>query len=176
MISNNSDNLHFRPVEEYDINLIQKWRNNKKIQPFVREHRELSTKHITSWLQNTLSSDKFEFFIIENENNSPIGVAGLTYIDWVSKNADIHLAIYAEDWIDEKYAPKALKVMLEYGFKHLNLHRIYAEVYEIDSKKLNFFISNGFTLDGVLREHHYYNGKYIDSHIFSILKPDYEKY
>lgn len=175
MISNNSESIYLRPVEESDTTLIQKWRNTKNIQPYVREYRELSKRHIKSWMENITPSDKFEFFIVEDEIKTPIGVTGLTYIDWVSKNADIHLAIYAKDWIDDKYAPETLKVMLEYGFKHLNLHRIYAEVYEIDNKKIDFFTFNGFTFDGVLRDHHYYDGKYIDSHIYSILKHEYER-
>jgi RimJ/RimL family protein N-acetyltransferase len=175
MISNNSKIIFLRPIEETDIDVIQNWRNSKNIQPFVREYRELSKKHIKSWLENVTPSNKFEFFIIENEDQLPIGVVGLTYIDWVSKNADIHLAIYDKGWIDDKYAPETLRIMLEYGFQHLNLHRIYAEVYEVDNKKIDFFTSNNFTLDGVLRNHHYYNGKYIDSHIYSILKPEYEK-
>ena len=176
MISNNSNILNLRPVEEADIDLIQQWRNCKDIQPYVREYRELSKDAIRSWLDNTTHNSKFEFFIVEDEFRVPIGVVGLTYIDWVSRNADIHLAIYEKDWIDDTYAPEVLNIMLEYGFKHLNLHRIYAEVYEVDTKKINFFLDNNFNLDAVLREHHYYNDEYIDSHIYAILKQEYEKH
>lgn len=175
MISNNSKHIYLRPVEDSDIKIIQLWRNKKDIQPFVREYRELSKKHIQDWLESTSVSNKFEFFIIEDEHHNPIGVTGLTYIDWVSRNADIHLAIYEHNWIDSKYAPEVLKVMLDYGFNQLNLHRVYAEVYEVDTVKIDFFTSSNFKLDGILRGHHYYNGKYINSHIYSILKDEYEE-
>lgn len=176
MISNEEYSIYLRPVEQNDVELIQKWRNNKAIQPFVREYRELSLTHINKWIETQTISDKFEFFIIEDLIRTPIGVTGLTYIDWVSKNADIHLAIYERGWIDNKYAPEVLSTVLDYGFNQLNLHRIYAEVYEIDKKKIKFFTDNDFKLDAVLREHHYYNGEYINSHIYSLLKTEYERH
>lgn len=176
MISNISTKINLRPVERDDLFTIQRWRNKKEIQPFVREYRELSLTHLTKWLESQILSDKFEFFLIEDERGTPIGVTGLTYIDWVSKNADLHLAIYEKEWIDEVYAPEVRDVMLDYGFNQLNLHRIYAEVYEIDRKKVKFFSDSNFKLDATLREHHYCNGEYINSHIYSLLKTEYERY
>ena len=169
MISNNSKILGLRPIEREDLFIIQKWRNNKLIQPFVREYRELGQKNIEKWYDSIIHNNRFEFFLIQDNSNIPIGVTGLTYIDWVNKNADIHLAIYEHDWIDEIYAPEVLNIMIDYGFNHLNLHRIYAEVYEVDLKKINFLKKNKFKRDAILREHHFYNGAYIDSHVYSIL-------
>jgi RimJ/RimL family protein N-acetyltransferase len=177
MISNNSDKIELRPIELTDLSLIQQWRNQKSIQPFVREYRELSNIHIDEWYRSIITNDKFEFFIIENTDHTPIGVTGLTYIDWINRNADLHLAIYhTQKWIDNIYAPEVLNVMLTYAFNFLNLEKIYAEVYEIDSKKVNFFMSNGFNQDAILRNHYYYNGEYVNSFILSILKNEfYEK-
>ena len=45
---------------------------------------------------------RFEFFLIE-ENQTPIGVTGLTYIDWVNKHADLHLGLYEKPWGDVYY-------------------------------------------------------------------------
>lgn len=173
MISNNSNKINLRPIEEADLDLIQNWRNNRSIQPFVREYRELSKTHIKAWFDSSTLDNKFEFFLIEDENKNPIGVTGFTYIDWVSKKADIHIALYEKGWIEYEYTPEVLNVMISYGFNHLNLNRIYAEVFEIDHKKIKLFTSNNFKLDAVLREHHYYDSRYINSHIYSILKSEY---
>ena len=75
-------------------------------------------------------------------------------------------------WIDDKYSPTAIKLILNYGFKTLNLNKLWAEIYEIDYKKLDFFKSLGFKIDATLREHYFYNGKYYNSHILSLLKKD----
>ena len=174
MISNNSQNLTIRPIEPTDLSCIQKWRNLKSIQPYVREYRELSYRNVETWYNSMILDNKFEFFIIEDNDNTPIGITGLTYIDWVNKNADLHLAIYHnEQWIDKLYAPEVLNIMSDYGFNYLHLEKIYAEIYENDKKKLNLFLSNDFHTDAILRNHYYYNGNYINSHIVSKLKSEF---
>ena len=65
--------------------------------------------------------------------------------------------------------------MIDYGFKTINMNKLWAEVYEIDNKKLNFYKGLGFKIDASLREHYYHNGKYITSHILSLLKSEYKK-
>jgi RimJ/RimL family protein N-acetyltransferase len=174
MISNNSKNIIIRAIETSDLPCIQKWRNLKSIQPYVREYRELSYRNIETWYNSIILDNKFEFFIIEDANRLPIGITGLTYIDWINKNADLHLAIYHEEqWIDKKYSLEVLNVMLDYGFNYLNLEKIYTEIYENDKKKLNFFTSNNFSQDAILRNHYYYKGTYINSYILSLLKSEY---
>lgn len=173
MICNFSNKIKLKPIEADNLHVIQEWRNNKNFQPFLREYRELSSLNINNWFKEITFNDKFEFFIIYDNLDKPLGVSGLTYINWVSRNADIHLAIYEKDWIDDVYAPEVLNTMLDYGFNYLNLHKIYAEVYEIDFKKKTFFLKSGFKKDGCLRDHYYYKGKYVNSHIFSILKKEF---
>jgi RimJ/RimL family protein N-acetyltransferase len=173
MICNNSKIISLHPIEPRDLPQIQKWRNQPSIQGFVREYRELSGEHINSWYNSMITNNKFEFFLIKDTSDNPIGVTGLTYIDWINKNADLHLAIYEHGWVDKVYAPEVLNIMGNYGFNHLNLHKIYAEVYEIDKLKLELFQNKGFKIDASLRDHYYYKGKYCTSHIVSLLKKEW---
>ena len=119
---------------------------------------------------------RFEMFLIrDNKTSEPVGVCGLTYIDWVNRHADVHIYIGKEGlWIDDKYCPTALGLTLNYAFGTLNLNKVWAEIYEIDDKKINFFKNNGFEVDAVLREHYYYKGRYYNSYILSLLRSEYE--
>ena len=176
MISN-SDSIILRAIEHKDLPLIQKWRNMPSIQPFVREYRELSLGHIEKWYESTLTDNRFEFFmILDKKTGKQIGIAGLTYIDWKNKHADLHLGLYEEPWADPHYGKAVMEPMLDLGFNHFNLNKIYAEVYEIDKEKVRLFYKHNFHLDAVLREHYYYKGEYVNSLIFSLLKSEYEKH
>lgn len=175
MISNNSNKIILRSIERADLPLIRNWRNDLNIQPFVREYRELTLDHINLWYESIIENSKFEFFIIEDLKNRPIGVAGLTYIDWVNKHADLHLGLYDEEWGSLEWGNPSIQVMLDYAFNYLNLNKVYAEIYEIDKNKIDLFNHNGFKFDASLREHYYYKGKYITSHILSLLKSEHEK-
>lgn len=177
MILNKISNLiQLRSIEKTDLPLIKNWRNSPKIQPFVREYRELSSIHVENWYNTMILDKQFEFFIIENISNSPIGITGLTYINTINKHADLHLGLYEVPWSDEKYGNEIIKLVLNYGFNYINLNKIYAEIYDNDTNKLKLFKNNGFKTDGILREHYYFEGKYINSHILSHLKSEYENY
>ena len=44
---------------------------------------------------------------------------------------------------------------MKYAFDELGLHRLWAEVYDIDERKIKLFESLGFSLDGCHRETHW---------------------
>jgi len=169
--------IGIRAMERSDLPLVQAWRNNSYFRQFFREYRELSMDHKIMWFDKMTNDDKFCMFMIEDISDSQstiIGVAGLTYIDWVNRHADVHFYIGKEaEWIDSFYAPKAIKLILNYGFDALNMNKLWAEVYEIDSKKLKFYQELGFNVDASLREHYFFEGRYVTSHILSLLKREY---
>ena len=170
------ENLGIRSIEIEDLPIIQKYRNNEDLRRYFREYREFSITQIKDWYFNMIKDNRFEMFvIIDLDLDEVIGVTGLTYIDWPNKHADVHFYIGKNsEWIDEKYSHTAIKLILNYGFKTLNLNKLWAEIYEIDTKKLNFFKMKGFKIDATLREHYFYNGKYYSSHILSLLRKEYE--
>lgn len=105
-----------------------------------------------------------------------LGVAGITYVDWINRHGDVHFYIGKNgQWIDNMVAPIAFEVILDYGFNTMNLNKLWAEVYQIDEKKLDFFTRRGFSIDASLREHYYYQGQYYTSHILSMLKKEYDE-
>ncbi len=168
------NNIGIRAIELDDLSIIQSWRNDENLRKYFREYRDFSMIQKKNWYAKMIESKNFEMFvIIDLENNESIGVAGITYIDWPNRHGDVHFYIGKDGaWIDKKYAPTAIKLILNYGFKTLNLNKLWAEIYEIDSKKLDFFKSLGFEIDATLREHYYYDGKYYNSHILSLLRKD----
>ena len=175
MIQSKNKLINLRPIERSDLDQIQKWRNDSNVQPFFREYREMSKEHISKWYESMIPDNRFEFFIVEDQNNNPIGVSGLTYIDWVNRHTDIHLTVQEHNWIDNIYAPEILNIMITYAFDFFNLNKVWAEIYEIDTKKLTLFMNNGFKTDAVLRNHYYHDGTYHNSHIVSLLKNEKNK-
>jgi len=176
MIHSKCKEVAIRGMELSDLVLLQSWRNNDQLRRYFREYRELSITQLDNWYKDMTASDKFEFFIIEStRKKEAIGVAGITYIDWVNSHGDVHFYIgESSKWIDENYSPKAFAMILEYGFNTLNLNKLWAEVYSIDKLKLEFFKKTGFSIDATLRDHYYNKGKYHNSHILSLLKNEYE--
>ena len=112
------------------------------------------------------------FTIVDLKTNLPVGAAGLLYINWIIRSADF--SFYIGD--DNKYigndgiAKESAKLLIDYGFNNLNLHKIWMELYEFDSQKINFFKNDfDFKQDGLLRDNCFEDGRYFDSLILSLL-------
>ena len=163
-----------RAVEKEDLSLFRDWRNIVDFRKHFREVRELSLIDQEKWfesLQNT-SHINFMFTIVDLETSIPIGAAGLLYINWINRSGDFSFYIgQHESYIDDKgVAKEAAQLLIDYGFKNLNLHKIWMELYEFDTKKIDFFTNEfNFKQDGLLRDNCFEDGKYWDSLIISIL-------
>ena len=171
--------IGLRAIEKEDLVLFRNWRNNEYFRKHFREVRELSHVDQEKWfesLQNTKHIN-FMFAIVDLETNEVIGAAGLLYINWISRSADFSFYIGKDNkYIDNGGSSiEAVSLLINYGFKNLNLNKMWMELYEFDTKKINFFSENfNFKKDGVLRQNCFEDGKYWDSFIISLLKEDYE--
>ena len=166
-----------RAVEFKDLDKLKKWRNITSFRKNFREHRELSSFHQEAWLKKTnLSPNDFMFVIEDLSNCQLIGACGLLYVDWIIRSADFSFYIgWKEKYIDENgFAEEATKLLIDYGFKNLNLNKIWMELYEFDKTKLNYFINKfNFKIDGELRDNCFEDGKYWNSKIISLTHKDY---
>jgi RimJ/RimL family protein N-acetyltransferase len=164
--------VDLRAIERADLATLLAFRNKPEFRRFFREYRELSSSDQERWFETVVLKDPSTrmFSIVESTTGRLLGACGLCYINWVDRNADLSIYIGADDlYIDDKFAPDAAKVLMDYGFKELGLHRIWAEIYSIDEKKERFFNNLGFALDGRHRETHWTEGDWVDSLFYALL-------
>jgi ribosomal-protein-alanine N-acetyltransferase len=70
---------------------------------------------------------------------------------------------------------QAVRLVLEYGFEQMQLNAIEALIANGNNASVAIVEKLGFTKDGYLRQYIYHNNQYIDMHLYSMLKNDYEK-
>jgi RimJ/RimL family protein N-acetyltransferase len=166
-----------RALEREDLILLRDWRNIQSFRRNFREFRELNLANQEAWFTRTVASPNDFMFVIERlEDKKPLGACGLLYTNWIIRSADFSFYIgYEEKYIDnEGYAREAAQLLIDYGFKNLNLNKIWMELYEFDKMKIEFFTKTfGFKTDGTLRENCFEDGKYWNSYIISLLSNDY---
>lgn len=164
-----------RAIEKNDLTQLMKWRNNPELRKFFRETDEINSTNQEKWFESVIAKNSVNkmFSIISLETDELLGACGLCYIDWINRSADFSIYVgYKDLYIDDKYAIDAAKVMKNYGFNILNLHRLWAEIYSIDNLKKDFFNNLGFKLDGEFRETYWYNNSWHNSLFYSILSSD----
>lgn len=172
--------LSLRSIEEKDLSQLKTWRNKEHFRKYFREYKELNQHHQTEWFIKYVTKDfnTIMFGIEENDTTALIGVCGLCYINWIHRNADLSIYIGKDDiYIDTKkggLAWETLDLLFKYAFCQINLHKVWTEIYAFDKDKHQLFEKYGFSKDAILRDNYFYDGKYMDSHIYSILNSEWQ--
>ena len=171
------NNIGLRAVEKEDLERLKDWRNIESFRKNFREVKELNNINQEKWFEQTNNSMNDFMFVIEDvKENIIVGAGGLLYINWIIRSADFSFYIgNDEKYIDEKYAFDSASALIDFGFKNLNLNKIWMELYEFDNRKINFFTTKfNFKIDGRLRDGCFDSGSYWDSLIISLTLSDYK--
>ena len=166
-----------RAVESHDLQQLMEWRNQPDFRKNFREHREINMENQRTWFQSvSANKNDFMFSIVELETGMLIGACGLLYTNWILRSSDFSFYIGKDSsYVDsDGLADESASLLLTYGFECLNLNKVWMELYEFDSQKLEFFQGLGFQIDGKLRANAFEEGKYWDSFILSMLLSDWE--
>lgn len=166
-----------RAVEPKDLQQLKEWRNYEYFKRNFREYLDINDYRQNKWYENEVNnnSSTIMFSIVSLITDELLGCCGLTYINWINKNADFSF-YYGKnlEYIDnEGLSLEAANILLDYGFNQLNLHKIWTEIYEFDQLKRDFLNNIGFSKDAEIRDNYYYDGKYWSSYIYSILKKEF---
>lgn len=65
---------------------------------------------------------------------------------------------------------EALQAILKYGFETMNLHSVEANVSPLNVASKQLLLSQNFVLEAHFKENYYFNGQFLDSHIYCLLK------
>ncbi len=64
---------------------------------------------------------------------------------------------------------EAMKVVLDYGFETMKLHSVEANVNPDNAPSIKLLERNGFVKEAHFKENWYYNGRFLDSAIYSLV-------
>lgn len=172
--------LVLREYQREDIENIRKWCNDPEITKnlsdiFLYPH---SLKQSESFLQMMLdgSNPNMKGFVIAHkETREYIGQIDLIGIDWKNRTSLIGIVIGNSENHCKGYGQEAIKILQNFAFEELNLHKLELEVHAYNEKAYNCYKKCGFVEEGRKRENFYINGKYTDTVFMGILKSEFEK-
>jgi RimJ/RimL family protein N-acetyltransferase len=102
------------------------------------------------------------FAIVEKQTRRFLGHGSLRLINRVARSADLGIFIYNRaDW-NQGFGSDAMKVLLDFGFKHINLHRIELGVYPENDRAIHVYKKIGFRKIGRKRQNRFMAGRYRD--------------
>ena len=128
------------------------------------------------WLQNSAqgieSGETIRFAIREKEVGKLIGTIGL-HLNKEHQKAELGYWLGKNFW-RKGYLTEALKAVLEFGFKELNLNKIYATHFLFNPNSGKVMLKAGMKFEGVQKQEYLQHGEFLDVNRYSLLKQDFK--
>lgn len=172
------ENIRLRAIERTDIPRFIRWLNDPEVTQYLLISSPLSQAMEEKWFAAQLERPPHEGQILAIEIRIGndwihIGNTGLHDVDPVNRTAEFGIVIGEKDHWNKGYGRQATLLTLCHGFDHLNLNRIYLEVFATNPRAMKTYEAAGFTREGVLRQKIFKNGRYIDVILMSILQSEW---
>jgi len=170
------ERVFLRPFEKRDLTLSQRWLSDSELIRLIGEVAPWSRTDIKKWYKDLLADkDQVWFAIASKKGNRVIGEAGLLRMDRPRRSTDMTIIIGEKDARGKGYGKEVGRLLLSYAFESLKFHRVSVGVVGFNKDALRFWESLGFKKEGVERDAYFYDDKYSDCIMMSILENEYGK-
>lgn len=168
------ERIYLSPVSTDEADAYLKWMNEDKALAvnFGMYPRMVSSKSDLNWLFEP-PENMHRFAIVLLENDLLIGSISLHNIDHLNRNAYIGIFIGGGEHRGKGYGAEAIRLVLDYGFKTMNLHSINLTVHADNFAGISCYKKAGFHEVGRLPEVLFIDGKYVDKVYMSILEHEF---
>ena len=138
--------------------------SNRAPQPYAVEQTQ-------ALFDDFAKQDSLVRFVIEVDGEV-VGDCSLHDIDKHNRTCDVGIALGKPHW-SKGYGQDALKTLVDYAFKHHNMHRVGLEVLADEPRAVTCYRKVGFVEEGRLRKRDWMNGEYHDVMVMSILDEEW---
>lgn len=179
MIILKSDRLTLREINEGDLDFIHQLHSLPEVDQYntlgIPENKLATKKLMSEWLEAMVQTPKNRYvFLIENRNQEPIGLFGLNNGKPNYAKAEIWYKLHPHFWA-KGFATEAVKMVLHFCFKELQLHRIEAGCAVGNTGSIRVLEKAGFIKEGRTRKLLPIRGEWHDNFGFAILEDDWQK-
>ena len=172
------DRIYLSPkgTSEDELNKFTEWMNDSEVTDLIGRTAQITTlEGEKQWLENAAVKDDDRVFnIVDLKDNKLVGTVGLEHFNHIERSAVLGIFIGDADYRSNGYGTEAINLLLEYGFKYLNLHSIRLDLLEVNERAHKCYLKCGFKDTGRSREQIFLNGRYYDKLHMDILENEFK--
>ncbi|MCG8368262.1 MAG: GNAT family N-acetyltransferase [Pseudanabaenales cyanobacterium] len=172
------NNIQLTPIQRSFLPAITKWIYDPNIflNTFFRDPFPLTLEQLEEWFQNLGRDPNSRVFALQTlKDNHFIGEVALREIDWKNRSAQYAILIGESEYRGKGYGIETTKLVLEYAFSELALHRIEARVLDDNYRAARCFENSNFRKEGTLYESVWRKSKWYNIIVYSILASQWNK-
>jgi len=167
-----TERLVLRQISAADVKEVFQLRSDKNVMQFLDRPLAQSTDDAMALIQKIAAGHE------KNENitwaitlqNQPelIGTIGFWRIDKENYRAEIGYLLHPGQQ-GKGLMQEAIATVLKYGFQTIKLHSVEANVNPANNASIKLLEKNKFVKEAHYKENYFYDGKFLDSAIYSLL-------
>lgn len=154
-------------------------RTNEEVMRYIDRERPRTIQDIETFI-NTFNDDfkqgkHLAWVMTLKENpNVMIGSIGYWRTNLANHRAEIGYMLLPEYW-RKGFVSEALLKTIAFGFEQIQLHSIQANINPGNDASRQILLKHGFVKEAYFREDYYFNGKFLNSEIYSLLRSDWKQ-
>jgi [ribosomal protein S5]-alanine N-acetyltransferase len=173
-----SQRLFLRAVTVDDVNEVMELRGNPETMKFIPRplvtSPEMALEHIAMIIEKIDNNTGINWAITLKGNPKLLGVIGHYRIQPENYRSEIGYMLLPQ-YQSQGIVSEAINTVLDYGFNVLNFHSVEAVVDPENYVSAKVLEKNGFVKEAHFLENEYWDGKFWDSVVYSLLKRNFVK-
>ena len=169
------ERIYLSPRNCEEVERFTEWLNDFETTDYLGRSSQIYTvENEKKWLEGSIEDKLNQIFgIVSLENDKLIGNCGIHKINSKNRIATLGIFIGDKEARNKGYGTEAINLLLEYGFKYLNLHSIRLDLISVNDRAHKCYKKCGFKDTGLSRESIFLNGKYYDKLHMDILENEF---
>ena len=166
-----------RPLERTDLNdRYLNWLNDPEVTRYTETGIFPSSAEDLDNYYRSMSGSRNDVMlaVVDKQSGKHIGNVKLGPIHWLHRSATFGILIGQKEFWGKGVGLEATRLMVEYGFDRLNLHRIDLGVFAEHEAAVRCYEQAGFKLEGRLRDDLFHDGEYKDRLWMGLLRSEYK--
>ena len=168
------ERVNLSPIQAGDAPLYARWLNEPDTRRHLTMYKPITLAQEEEWVRGAGKRDNNIVLAVRSmSDDGLLGNVGLHGIDHLHHSAEFGIFIGPPELRGKGYGAEMTALTLKYGFRELNLHRIWLKVYAFNETGIRAYAKSGFTEEGRCREAHWHGNRYHDIVLMSILDEEY---
>jgi RimJ/RimL family protein N-acetyltransferase len=166
--------VRLRRMDSADGEFVRALRNSPRVMRNFQQRHFITDLEQRAFVESLAASTAQMYFIAEDvDGKQPFGVYHFKGID--HRNQVAEWGLFTDEQISggQVAAFEAALLLLEYGFGYLNLRKVVGEVLAENKRAIRFDEGLGMKLEGVRRQHVFYDGAFHDILLFALFRDDF---
>lgn len=164
--------IYLRPITIEDTDCVVRWRNDRKIVENFIYRKNISKEEHINWLHNKVETGQvIQFIICDLQSDKPLGSIYLQNFNETSRQAEEGIFLGEDEAYGRGIGTEAAKLVLEYAFSTLKLHKLTARVLSYNQGSRKMHEKAGYKLESYLKDELFLDGKYEDLIFYGAINP-----